>query len=512
MARADLFSVLYAKKVSPLEFNWDTMVAPPLLSFLTPQDIYQLYTIAKSNKLASKPKVKYKMIDDIVSPRGFRKIASGTNRVVYKYLDDQRYCIKIAFDSVALSNNPMEFMNQFKLKPFVARVFEVSPCGTVALCERVEPITTREEFANIANDIYDLIVNKIIGKYVVDDIGSNFFQNYGIRLGVCPVLLDYPSVYELDGKKLYCNREDPITHIPCLGEIDYDPGFNFLVCTKCGKQYQARQLAKQEEDGNIVVKMEGVAKHMSIKLYRGDEVVETIERNPETKTIQVSEKKDEPKRSGIRIINKRKFDQRQERKANAEEHRQKRVEAGKEQKAAVIEERVASVGKIYDGGPREEEKKEDNVKVIKVSDMATPGRQRRFDRVDIRETQAEEQAVDDMVKRIQQEAAKEAILPEKDTETEPKSTEALNQANTVSDYKPEKVNPALQLPAEEDEATDESISEETAEEESTEEGTEATDEIVESAVEYPAPSWDNPIKVDKLHITNKTNEEVKHQF
>lgn len=507
MARADLFSVLYAKKVSPMEFNWDSMVAPPLLSFLTVNDIYQLYMIAKSNKLASKPKQKYQMIDNILRPRGFRKIASGTNRVVYKYLDDQRYCIKVAYDRVALLNNPAEFRNQFKLKPFVARVFEVSPCGTVALCERVEPITTREEFANIANDIYDLLVNKIIGKYVVDDVGSDFFQNYGIRLGVCPVLLDYPSVYELDGKNLYCNREDPDTHVPCLGQIDYDAGFNFLVCTKCGKQYQARQLAKQEEEGNIVIKMEGVSRHMSIKLYRGDEVVETIERNPETKVIETRDDKSVSKPK-VKVLNKKRFDDRQKRKKDSEVERRERLEKSIEKRAKTIDDRIDTVGEIYDAGQKQEEKEKENVRIVNVSDMANPTKQRRFDRVDMRytETPVEEKKVDDMVKRIQEEATKESIASNIEEVTD--SKEKLNQANTVSDYKPEKVHSALRVQEEENK-----------EEEESSKPNEEIKEIVESAVqeeseekEQPEPSWDNPTIVEGLDITKDESNEVSDHY
>ena len=112
-------------------------------------------------KLAAKPKLKYKMIDQILVPRGFKKLASGTNRVVYKCLNDQSVVLKVAYDEVALKDNPAEYRNQFYLKPFCAKVFEVSPCGTVALQERVQPIVTREEYIQVASDVFDLLVNKI---------------------------------------------------------------------------------------------------------------------------------------------------------------------------------------------------------------------------------------------------------------------------------------------------------------------------------------------------------------
>lgn len=276
MSRVSIIDKLYARKLSVSEFNFETMAARPLLSLLTVQDIEKLRKIATSIKLSSKPKTKYAMIDNILVPRGFKKIASGTNRVAYKYLEDQSIIIKVAFDKVGIEDNPREFLNQYKLKPFVTKVFEVSPCGTVGLFERVIPITTVEEYITIANDVFRVLIEKIIGKYVVDDIGTDYFQNIGVRAGFGPVLLDFPYVYELDGNKIFCNAKDPITKLPCGGEIDYDAGFNKLLCKKCGKRYFAHQLASFEENHKIQVRKEGGIK-MSITIKQGNKVIKKLD-------------------------------------------------------------------------------------------------------------------------------------------------------------------------------------------------------------------------------------------
>ena len=83
------------------------------------------------------------------------------------------------------------------LKPFVTKMFECSPCGTVATVERVEPITSRQEFLSVADDIFDLLNQQILGQYILEDIGTNYFMNYGLRKGFGPVLLDYPYLFEL---------------------------------------------------------------------------------------------------------------------------------------------------------------------------------------------------------------------------------------------------------------------------------------------------------------------------
>lgn len=272
MAKANVLDFLYRERKSPLEFNFEMLTAPPLLSLLTYQDIYELNRIARSVKLVGKIDEKYRMIDGIMNHRGFVKLHAGTNRVVYRCIEDQRFVIKIAIDRVGLNDNPDEFKNQFLLKPFVTKVFEVSPCGTVAVVERVDPIMSREEFISIADDVFALITKIFIGKYVLEDIGAWFFMNWGIRKGFGPVLLDFPYVYELDGNKLYCNAAiDPYhRNIKCGGELDYDDGFNNLICTKCGKHYNARDLAKAEKDQLIIV---GGKKTMKVKVKVGSEVI-----------------------------------------------------------------------------------------------------------------------------------------------------------------------------------------------------------------------------------------------
>lgn len=256
LPRSHLLEQLYAKNCSPLEFKWDNLWAPPLLNYLYPEDIQKLNNIATSVRYAAKMDMKQEAIKNILAPRGFKKFHSGTNRVVYQYLEDSSFLIKIALDEVGMGDNPAEFKNQFLLKPFVTKVFDVSPCGTVGSFERITPILNRQEFYSVADDVYNLITKCIIGKYVLNDIGTNSWMNYGIRPGFGVCLLDFPYVYELDGNKIYCNVPiHPGTTYPvCGGEIDYDNGFNYLVCTKCGKKFDPKLLGKDKKDiDNLII-------------------------------------------------------------------------------------------------------------------------------------------------------------------------------------------------------------------------------------------------------------------
>ena len=260
-SRSYILDRIRSKKTSIEEFNYDKLEAPPLSWFFSPFDIQELNSIARSIRYSAKPQARYEAINKVCNRCGLVKFAAGTNRVVYRHPEFQDILFKIAADDVGLNDNPAEYRNQFLLKPFVAKTFEISPCGTVAIVERVNPITSREEYISVADDVFELITEWLVGKYVLADIGTKFFMNIGIRANFGVVLLDYPYVYELDGNKIFCRKPDPTSPTGvCDGEIDYDDGFNFLRCTKCGAVYKAKELEKKIKDNEIIVEREGEIK------------------------------------------------------------------------------------------------------------------------------------------------------------------------------------------------------------------------------------------------------------
>lgn len=203
--------------------------------------------------------------------RGFVRLAGGTNRIVFRYLEDPRFVAKVAIDSVGMSDNPAEFDNQWFIRPYCTKMFYVTDCGTVGFAERVLPITSKEEFKTAADDIFDILYTKIIGKYIIEDVGTTYFMNFGVRAGFGPVLLDYPYVYELDGATIIC-RNQLSEGVYCGGEIDYDDGLNNLVCKKCGRKYLAREMKKNQEFNKIVISKGGTIP-MNVKIKRGDKVI-----------------------------------------------------------------------------------------------------------------------------------------------------------------------------------------------------------------------------------------------
>ena len=116
MARVDIIKSLYKKQVPYSQFVFDKLTAYPLLSYIHPMVIIELNKIANSVKLQSNPVKKMNMYDEILKPYNFRRLTAGTNRVVYKHLEDQRIVLKVAKDAVGINDNPSEWLNQQYLK------------------------------------------------------------------------------------------------------------------------------------------------------------------------------------------------------------------------------------------------------------------------------------------------------------------------------------------------------------------------------------------------------------
>ena len=257
MSRVSILEQLTApKKRTALDFHYEDLWAPPIMSLFTPQDIQELVKIATSLRYAGNIARKYDMIDAVMKRRGFRRAHCGTNRVVYNFLEDDRFVAKVAVDRVGMEDSPAEYRNQAYFQPFCCKIFEVDPSGVISFIERVNPISSIEEFMSVKDDIFNMMVTKIIGKYIVDDLGTKAFMNFGIRMNANgtafgPVIIDFPYAYELDGAKLRCAHKIINEHgnlEECGGEIDYDPGFNTLICNKCGREYKALDLAKEKNE------------------------------------------------------------------------------------------------------------------------------------------------------------------------------------------------------------------------------------------------------------------------
>lgn len=276
---------MYEGITTTLDEYYDSLQAPPLSALLMPQDLDAIHRVITSAKLSGNGEKRIFAIRDIMARRGFTQLAGGTNRSVFTHPNYPNIAVKVAIDNVGIHDNPAEYNNQFILKPYCTKCFEVSADGAVGVFEKVGRIRNSVEFYQMWDDIYSLCEYFITEKeLLLEDFGIKFFMNWGIRYGYGPVLLDFPYVYDIDWDKLHCDRPNDDGTI-CNGNIDYDDRFDFLVCEKCGKRYRAVDIAKKREVGKgVLTKMLG-GKKMQITLKRGNEVIMETNTPDVSKTI-----------------------------------------------------------------------------------------------------------------------------------------------------------------------------------------------------------------------------------
>lgn len=266
------------------EFVWSKLVKPPITSYIPMDCIRYIEGLVGSVRLMNKPQEKYKLIEDVLAQFKFKKLNSGTNRRAFYCEYDPYVVLKIGSDTVGKSDNIYEFYNAELAKPFCAKPFDVLPSGIMLLTERAEPMN-EDDFKNrYAGEVFDVIFRLLSMGYIMEDVGANFFKNWGIRYEFGPILIDYPYMYEIDWSKLKCSYTDPRTNERCHGYIDYDydSGMSELVCTTCGTRYSAKSLAKliTSNSFDTIVKKGrkrtmGLLKatNLKVKLMRGNEVV-----------------------------------------------------------------------------------------------------------------------------------------------------------------------------------------------------------------------------------------------
>ena len=223
----------------------------PLSYYLTNQDIAYLYKCAMSPALNCDVKEKYHLIGELMRNRGFELIGGGTNRRAYRCTFED-LVIKIATDQVGFTSNLREFPNQNVIKPFCTKIFGTDYNGVVSMSEQFIPFKVVEEFQNYSQDIFDILYFKLRNNDIgMEDVGTRSFKNWGLRNGFGPGMLDFPTMYVLDPTKRFCRNI--VNGQMCGGTLDYDEGFNVIVCSECGRTHFVRTLAKK--DGEDISKL-----------------------------------------------------------------------------------------------------------------------------------------------------------------------------------------------------------------------------------------------------------------
>ena len=275
-----------------LEELFESIEGPCVYDFFTDDELALIKKIIFDRKDKAFKK-KFQKLDAIVKPKGFKRSGCGTNRVVYEPLDDNAtFCIKIALDRAGSKNNPDEIVNQKYLKPFVAKCFDISQDGNVGIFERVVPIENLYQMWSVREDIYK-IMETIVGRFIIDDFGTKAFKNWGLRKGFGPVLLDYADMYILDPKILYCTHTLNLdTTEQCRGELDYDAGFNNIICLKCGGIHMASEFKDGRKKIALFSRKREIDMTMKIQIFKNGELYWDNDHGVYEKDINFNEPKE----------------------------------------------------------------------------------------------------------------------------------------------------------------------------------------------------------------------------
>ena len=272
----------------PLERAFDDLQGPMV------EDLFDAETIKSIKMTVTNPKIKFfkdkfRILAGILNPLGYILAHAGTNRVVFQPQFDDSFVVKIGLDIAGRTNNPNEIVNQKYLKPFVCKCFDTTDDGVIGTFERVVPIENLYQLWSVREDIFD-IMRAITKRFVIDDFGTEAFKNWGVRKGFGPVLLDYADMYILDKDTAYCRKPiDWHSTAVCGGELGYTPGYNKIMCKKCGGIGKAKQY-KGKEKLSVYVPSRGIDMGIKCTIKVGGKTIFSTE---EGFTNQINESKEE---------------------------------------------------------------------------------------------------------------------------------------------------------------------------------------------------------------------------
>lgn len=272
----------------PLERAFDDLQGPMV------EDLFDAETIKSIKMTVTNPKIKFfkdkfRILAGILNPLGYILAHAGTNRVVFQPQFDDSFVVKIGLDIAGRTNNPNEIVNQKYLKPFVCKCFDTTDDGVIGTFERVVPIENLYQLWSVREDIFD-IMRAITKRFIIDDFGTEAFKNWGVRKGFGPVLLDYADMYILDKDTAYCRKPiDWHSTAVCGGELGYTPGYNKIMCKKCGGIGKAKQY-KGKEKLSVYVPSRGIDMGIKCTIKIGGKTVFSTE---EGFTNQINESKEE---------------------------------------------------------------------------------------------------------------------------------------------------------------------------------------------------------------------------
>ena len=100
------------KKTLDVAKYWNTLQKPPIRAYVQDWVIQRLYDYMTSPRLINNPAKRFKLMNELLLPWGFKPLASGTNRRAFYCEYDPTIIFKIASDAVGQKDNQSELYIQ----------------------------------------------------------------------------------------------------------------------------------------------------------------------------------------------------------------------------------------------------------------------------------------------------------------------------------------------------------------------------------------------------------------
>ena len=102
-------SILFTPQDTNYTQLFESITMPHWSMFVTLEDINRLHWIATTASLVSDFEKKRKLMDEVMNARGFKFMAGGTNRMVYRHYEFPGIVAKVPIDRVGMGDNIAEY-------------------------------------------------------------------------------------------------------------------------------------------------------------------------------------------------------------------------------------------------------------------------------------------------------------------------------------------------------------------------------------------------------------------
>ena len=182
-----------------------------------------------------RPSTKKNKIIELLSKYSidFTELGTGTNRFIVKF---EGYALKMALDNEGVADNKQEWVMSGPLEKGRAIAYEISKGGNLLMAEYAGAFQSYSEMYIYKNEILNILSFWNSKGFLLGDVGLTRvnYANWGLLPTGKPVCIDYAYIFPANMNLFECECSSKN-----IAAIDDFTGYK---CSKCGKEYQDREL------------------------------------------------------------------------------------------------------------------------------------------------------------------------------------------------------------------------------------------------------------------------------